>query len=304
MTQLRRILCATDFSPASAPAWSFAQRLAPAAKAELVLVHVVASMPVPTIEGSRIDVQGYQRLTEEERRKALAELERSRDAAADHGLSVAVHVEDGPTAPAILAVADRMKADLLVVGTHGRTGLTRFLVGSVAEHLVQLSTRPVITVRPLPAQGALVQRPIRRILYPTDFSPIGRLGWPWVRTIAKATGAEVNLLHVLREELPDPDIDPAFHALVKDAIREEAWTRAHSFLNTVGFPRRQIHVDFVHGVESDEIVRAAVEREADLIVMGTHGRTGLVRLALGSVARRVLHAAPCPVLAVGPPTGR
>ena len=85
-----------------------------------------------------------------------------------------------------------------------------------------------------------------------------------------------------------------------EAIREDAQKSADQFLAICGFPRDRIHVHLAHGVEADQIAHLAQARGADLIVMGTHGRTGLLRLALGSVTRRVLHAAPRPVLTVGP----
>jgi nucleotide-binding universal stress UspA family protein len=146
MPSIRRILCATDFSDASAPALAFAVRLARSTKARLSLLHVVPFVPLP-IEGA-IDAQTYQQLLDDDRRDAVQRMEAlARDGAA--GVPVDVHVEDGPPAPRILEVAERDGADLVVVGTHGRTGLDRLLLGSVAEHVVQLARQPVITVRPL-----------------------------------------------------------------------------------------------------------------------------------------------------------
>jgi len=137
-------------------------------------------------------------------------------------------------------------------------------------------------------------------MFPTAFSDAARRAWPWARALAEATGAEVDLLHVLLEAAPDKHLDPAFLARVAAAIREDAQKSADRFLADCGLPRDRIHLLLVHGVETDQIVHWAQARSADLIVMGTHGRTGLLRLTLGSVARRVLHTAPCPVLTVGP----
>ena len=299
MTALKRILCGTDLSPASGPAWEFAQRLALATRAELLLLHVVPVIPV-SMEGG-FDPRTYQRLMKDGRMEAVAACDRLVASVVDRSLRVAVRTEDGPAAARILAVADSEGADLVVLGTHGRTGLSRLLVGSVAEHVVQLASCPVVTVRPLPGLAGSSGRPLARIMYPTDFSPASRKAWPWVKALAEVTGADVDLLHVLLEVVPDRHVDPAFLARAAEAIREDAQKSGDQFLAICGFPRDRIHVHLAHGVEADQIAHLAQARGADLIVMGTHGRTGLLRLALGSVTRRVLHAAPCPVLTVRNP---
>jgi nucleotide-binding universal stress UspA family protein len=298
VARLKRILCATDLSAASTPAWAFAQRLAAATKVDLVLVHAVPLIP-PPIEGS-VAPGTYERVVEEGRTRALSACDELAESARTRGLAVTVHLAEGPAGPRILDAAERESADLVVLGTHGRTGLNRLLAGSVAEHVVQLSGRPVITVRPLPTPASLPDRPVARILYATDFSPASRRAWPWAHAIAERTGAEVDVLHVLLEVVPDRHLDPAFLAQAAERIRRDAQESAESLLGSWGLPRDRVRVHFTHGVEADAIAHWAASAGADLIVMGTHGRTGLLRLALGSVARRILHTAPCPVLTVGP----
>jgi len=299
VARLKRILCATDLSTASSPAWEFAQRLAAATKADLLLVHVVPPIPLPLEEGG-FDPGTYERLVEEGRTQALSACDQLAGSAKTRGLKVTVHVDEGAAGPRILDTAERESADLVVLGTHGRTGLNRLLAGSVAEPVVQLSGRPVITVRPLPTAASLPDRPVGRILYATDFSPASRRAWPWAQALAERTGAEVDVVHVLLEVVPDRHLDPTFLAQAAERIRRDAQESVESFLESCGLPRDRVRVHFAHGVEADAIAHWAASAGADLIVMGTHGRTGLVRLALGSVARRVLHTAPCPVLTVGP----
>jgi nucleotide-binding universal stress UspA family protein len=297
MPTLTRLLCATDLSPASGPAVEFAQRLAAVTRAELLLLNVVPPMPVP-LEGG-FDPGTYERLLEEQQAYARTGLEQLAERARQRGLGVTMHLEEGLPAPRILEAAERERADLVVVGTHGRTGLNRLLVGSVAEHVVQVSTRPVITVRPQLAGAAGPERPFGRILYPTDFSPAARRAWPWVRVLAERTDAQVEVLHVLLEVVPDHHLDPAFLAQAAARIRQDAEESMERFLADSGLPRARVRTQLGQGVEADAIVRAA-SAGAELIVMGTHGRTGFLQLALGSVTRRVLHDAPCPVLTVGP----
>ena len=301
MATPRLILCATDLSPASMPAWAFTQRLARATRARLGLVHVVPWIPVP-LEGA-FDAATYQRLIDEDRTAAREALDRLVRDAAGGAEGVSVHVEDGPPAARIVEVAERERADLVVVGTHGRTGLNRLLVGSVAEQVLQLAKTPVVTARPLPASPELPTPGLSRILYPTDFSPAARRAWPWARTLAEATGASVDVLHVMLDVVPDRHVDPAFLVQAEKAIREDAQRSADQFLAGCGLASDRVSAHLVHGVEAEQITHWAAARGADLIVMGTHGRTGVLRLALGSVARRVLHAAPCPVLTVGPEVG-
>jgi nucleotide-binding universal stress UspA family protein len=295
MTIIRRIVCATDLSPASAPAWAFAQRLAWATAAETTLLHVLPLIPIPMEAG--LDAATYQRLADEDREAARARLDEL--VAAAPGLRLVTRFADGPPAQRILEFAAGWPADLVVVGTHGRTGLNRLLLGSVAEQVVQLARCPVATARPLPAAPA-PEVPIRRIVYPTDFSPASRRAWPWALALAERTGAAVDVVHVLLEVVPDRHVDPTFLARTAAAIRAEAQKSVDEFLATCGLARDRVSIHLAHGVESEQVVHWAHARAADVIVMGTHGRTGLLRLALGSVARRVLHAAPCPVLTVGP----
>ncbi|HSE94931.1 MAG TPA: universal stress protein [Methylomirabilota bacterium] len=298
MPAVKRILLATDLSPASVPAAEFAQRLASTVQGEVLLFHAVPWIPVP-MEGA-FEPQTYDRLMRESREEAVTALDRLGETVRVTGVSVAVRVSDGPAGSRIIEAVTEWRADVVVVGTHGRTGLNRILVGSVAEQVLQLAPCPVITVRPLPRSWAPDRRPLTRVIYPTDFSPAARRAWPWARAVAEAAGADIDLLHVMLEPVPDRHVDPAFVARAAEAIRRDAQKAVDEFLAGCGFPRERITVDLTTGVEADQIARRAEARRADLIVMGTHGRTGVLRLALGSVARRVLHTAPCAVLTVSP----
>jgi len=298
MAAVRRILCATDLSPASEPAWAFARRLAAASRADVVLLSVLPPLPIP-MEGF-IDPATYDRLAAGGRAQAEADLQRFVQAAGTGAVRVTSRLVEGDPTTEILATGDREGADVIVVGTHGRAGLERLLLGSVAERVIHLAKRPVITVRPVPPSAAAPASGIRRLLYPTDFSATAQRAWPWARAVAEATGAEVDLLHVLLQVVPERDMDPVVVAQAAARLREQGQAEAALFVAAAGLPRERFAVHLVHGVEAEQIVHIAQARQVDLIVMGTHGRTGLLRLALGSVARRVLHAAPCPVMTVGP----
>jgi len=145
--------------------------------------------------------------------------------------------------------------------------------------------------------------PIRRILFPTDFSEHAHCAWPLALQFAKEFGAEVHLLHVVA---PPPrlteayavNFDPEKFAQILTAEASaslEKLAQAAKDLTIASHPEVRIGVDF------HEIIEYARTHQIDLIVMGTHGRTGLAHALVGSVAEKVVRRAPCPVLTVKHP---
>ena len=215
------------------------------------------------------------------------------------GLKVRIRLEEGgPPASRILEVATQEAADLLVVGTHSRTGLARAMLGSIADRIVRQAACPVLTVRPIPERAP--RREIRRICYATDFSPTARAAWPWVVAIASAAGAEVDLVHVTFEPVADRHLPAETIGRMAQFLQEQGRIEVERFLERSTLPRERIHVHLSPGVAGEQIVHQAQERAADLIVMGTHGWSGIVRWMLGSVAHYVIQTAPCPVLTIAP----
>jgi nucleotide-binding universal stress UspA family protein len=301
MTPIRQILCATDLSPASEAAWEEAQLLARVLGAELLLLHVIPPLPIP-LEGY-FPPSLYQELTEGAEREAHAGLGAWVAKLADPSVKLRSRVTAGPVALRILEVAREEGSDLVVLGTHGRTGVERVLLGSVADRVVRASPRPVVTVRPQPAA-----RPPRvgQILYATDFSPTARAAWPWVVALAEPTGAGVDILHVVPPPVADRHLPPELIARMAGLLEEHGQAEAERFLQQWErtapgrLSRDRLRVRTGRGVVEEQIAQWARARDADLIVMGTHGWSGLLRWMLGSVAHRVLQTAPCPVLTVGP----
>ena len=146
--------------------------------------------------------------------------------------------------------------------------------------------------------------PIRRILFPTDFSEYAEHAWSYALTFAQEFGAEVHLLHVVA---PPPRLAEAYavnfdpEKMVK-ALTEEAnasMDRTVEAAKSWGLIfRREVRV----GVDFREIIDYATKHDIDLIVMATHGRTGLAHALLGSVAEKVVRKSPCPVLTIKHPT--
>jgi nucleotide-binding universal stress UspA family protein len=248
--------------------------------------------------------QMYQELAEGAEREAKTRLDALLAKLGEPPLEARSRIVEGSAAMRILDVAREEGSDLLVVGTHARTGMGRVLLGSVADRIVRSAPRPVVTVRPHPA-GA---RPARmgRILYATDFSPTARAAWPWVLALAEATGAAVDLLHVTAQPVPDRHLSPELIGRMAALLEEHGQSEAERFLQQSErdrpgrLPRERVQVLIGRGVVEEQIAHWAQARGADLIVMGTHGWSGLLRWMLGSVAHHLLQTAPCPVLTVGP----
>jgi nucleotide-binding universal stress UspA family protein len=299
--RVHRILCATDLSPASEPAWEQARRLGQIFNADVLLLHVVAPVWLPA--DASISPALDQGWAETSRQQAQERVDQLVHRAGDPEGKVLSRVEEGSPGSQILEVARREAADLIVMGTHGRAGVRRLVLGSVAENLVRLAPCPVLTVRSTPSTQAAARwarpRSECRILYATDFSPSARAAWPWARVLAETTKGRVDLLHVAPEVVVDPRLAAADVSRMARLLHEQRQAAAEAFLAQVAMPPDSVRVLLRRGVAGDEMVRAARAHAARFIVMGTEGSPGL-RWMLGSVAHRVIQTAPCPVLTVGP----
>jgi nucleotide-binding universal stress UspA family protein len=147
MTRMRTILCASDFSPASRPAFRKAVELARAAGARLVLVHVLAPLTPLMLEDSYLMSKTWNETAAAARAAAAKQLDALVRAARKAGVRAASLLVEGVAAEQLARTAKAQRADVLVLGTHGRTGLTKLFVGSVAARVVATAACPVLTVR-------------------------------------------------------------------------------------------------------------------------------------------------------------
>jgi nucleotide-binding universal stress UspA family protein len=292
-TPLRTIVVATDFSPNARVARAWAEELAAQHHATLVLVHAFR----PVAPAAPEFVAWPQECYDEIRAGQRSELDRETDEARRSGVTVESELDIGSASEVVIAAAERHRADLIVSGTRGRTGWKRLALGSTAARLIRKARCPVLTVNPTDTG---FPRPVRTILVPTDFSEDAALATETAIRLFAAPGADrrVILLHAYHVPieatyLPGPVLMDAISAA--DARVQHAIGAVAERLRAPG-----IGVDVVtcEGDPPGKIVEQARCMSVDVIAMGTHGRSGLDRLFLGSTAERVVVSAGCPVLTV------
>jgi nucleotide-binding universal stress UspA family protein len=294
MSATTTILHPTDFSAHADHAFALACSLARATGSRLLIVHVA---PIPKLYTKR-----YYR---EEMEAALR-----RRQAPDPAVETGWHLLAGEAVPEILWLAQEIRCALIVMGTQGQTGLARLLMGSVAERVVRNAPCPVVTVKAPPreppptAEGpsetagpipAAVS--IQTILHPTDLSDRCAEAFRVACSLAKDHAARVIVVHVLEPRAAPVGMAPSPPLPEGHRGGMEEWLcRSHQ-----PAPGVQVECRVEEGDVATGIVSAARATACDLIVMGTHGRTGLGRLLMGSVAESVLRTAPCPVVTVKAP---
>jgi nucleotide-binding universal stress UspA family protein len=303
--QLNRIACAVDFSDSSRHALDYALAVARWYEAELTVVHVFDDRPpvdvIPTTV-SRFRHAPVQ-ASRERQRQVLRDLGHFVRAADVKGVDVDEVVEEAPDIAAeILVQATVRKADLLVVGSHGQSGIRRFLLGSVAERVLRTSDTPTLVVPPRTDRVVSGQAaPFKRILCPIDFSPGSLNALAYAMALAEEADASLMLLHVVEiaPELREA-ADLAEFPIAQVRVKAEAACRARLDALVPDSVRACCAVDtaVAEGKPSSEIRHQAAAHDADLIVMGVQGRGAIDLMLFGSKTHDVVRAGHCPVLTV------
>jgi len=293
-----RILCPVDFSDASRHAVDHALALARWYGGTITAAHVIppmmslqpsAGLPLyPPIVFTPQDLEQFRSETTK-----FVEAE---------GGSTQVNavVVEGSIATEIVQLAESLPADIVVMGTHGRSGFERLLLGSVTERVLRKAPCPVLTVPPR-AIDAVPLGPVlfTRILCAIDFSPSSLKALDYAVSLSAAAGARLSVVHVL--ELI-PTVEPVFiggpgleefHQVMRDAGRK----RLHEMVSTHGKGDGTITEVVGEGKAYREILRVAAEERSDLIVIGAHGGVAGVG-AFGSTTNHIVRQATCPVLSL------
>jgi nucleotide-binding universal stress UspA family protein len=295
------ILLPIDGSKLSARAVPFAQQLASPGESRLVVVR--AHLPSDDDLDLRIKYPDKSRAERAaiELRAAQAEFRAECERIHESGYGVDSRFVEGTAADAICTIARQAQADLVVMSTHGRSGFGRWLYGSVADAVMRRLPIPVLLISAVCASAWRVEKP-KRILVPLDGSSLAADVLPAAAALATSLGeSEIILLAVIE---PGMGIYPgaAVHD-VPDSVRAQA--QALAYLESVAHEIADLSPGpvtyrVVYGNAALMIASIAHAAEVDAIAIATHGRGGLARLVLGSVATRTLQLATMPVLIYKP----
>ena len=299
---IRNILVPVDFSEMSIQSIKTARRLARRFGASIHLAHVrqfdYASgffLPAPPMDP--FPVMTHEQDAEKNAAKDLHVLAR------ECGVPLATcHIlSGGPAFDETCRVAQKIPADLIVMPTHGRTGLKHVFLGSTAERIVQHSPCPVFVVREKKRRsktGPL--HSINTILVPVDFSDCSREGLQYAIGFANEFGARIILLHATYLGYIYSSEGTAIYDIpaLQKAARKNAERHMRQLVRTVNFGGVRFETAFTDASPVLDICSFAKEHDVDLIITSTHGLTGLKHVLIGSVAEQVVRRAPCSVLVV------
>lgn len=285
------ILVPVDFSPFSDYATDFAIFLAQNYNAEITLFHVVVMYETEVDEEDH--VYQLEKLVERKEKHSTENLERHQKKLKEKHVKIdSVIVRGVSAASSILEYKSKHNFDLIVMGTHGRTGIKNWIYGSVAEKVVRLAKIPVITLHNKSDLN------IKNILVPVDFSENSRAGIEEARKMAQQFKAKITYIHVIEQQL-----HPAFHVVGVESV----FTADHNLKGVTEDKLKEFCLEqndtstikVLEGSSHMVIADYANEIKADIIVMSTRGYSGIEHLLIGSTTERVVRIASCPVLTVG-----
>jgi len=279
---LKNILYATDFSGHSNAALPYALSIARKYGSKVFVVHVVSLSPLPS-SSPTIALQALAAQAVREAKEVMTKLESQLE-----GIPHKILIRKGDISKELSRIVDEERIDLIVLGTHGRTGISKVLMGSVAEEIFRQSACPVLTVGPNVCGEPAVAVEMRTILYPTDFSSESLAAAPFAISIAQEHQARLYLLHVT-----EGPVDRAMEGSLKERLLALIPQNAKFWCEP------KAYVDF--GSASEKILGLGEELAVDLILLGvkrTPRLAGASRHLATATAYKVVTWAICPVLTV------
>jgi nucleotide-binding universal stress UspA family protein len=298
MLEIKLILCPIDFSEFSIRAYSYALSMAEHYRAKVVAQHIVelAHHPYAQFAGSVGDFDSFSRAMLEGGKDQLREIVKKH---AHSEIQQELEVRQGLAPDCILSLAHERKADLIVMGTHGRRGFDRLMLGTTTDRVMRRASCPVMAVSQPPresmpdnsaSQPASAEQHhdhrLSRILFSTDFSENSERALRYAISATLEYDAELTLLHVVESATPAKDVIMTTASQLDKLIpAEERKTLRFKIAVRAGKPYQQI-------------IEFAEEAQIDLVVMAVRGRGALDLAVFGSTTYRVMQLGPCPVLAV------
>lgn len=301
---LEHILVGLDGSPLGESILAEVSVLAKGLNAQVTLLHVV---PVSRNLQSGDFYHFFGPLIQQEETKAYGYLRHVTQRLVDAGLTVQSRVKIGDAAAEILQTATEEEVDLVALATHGRSGLRRWVYGSVAEKVLHTTHTPLLLLRPTEEQPTLPSG-LTCIVVPLDGSPLAESVLPLAETLAMQCGTPLVLLRVV-EPFPVSFADPTSMAGINyQAVIDGLQDAADSYLRHVAATLQgkglSIQLQAPVGTPAEKIVGYTHGHPGSLIVMATHGHSGLVEVLVGSVTRRVVQHGNTPLLVIRPPAPR
>jgi len=277
-------------------------RVVPDIERESLLVDSLATMYVGEIAA------GYQERDQQIlhglREHAESYLEAQEEQLRMAGIDVSTTVRIGPPAEIIVEVANHVNATMIVMATHGYSGIQRWAIGSTADKVVHATHTPVLLVRS-PAVPMHEEPKLERIMVPLDGSTLSRQALPIATELAQLSHAQIILMHAID---PLAEAYPSAHALSQSLahpdrlLHEMVESADHQLSQVAGTLTKDSNVTVTPmaliGYPAEVVVDEAERRHVSLIIMATHGYSGLRRWTLGSTADKVLHSTRTPLLII------
>lgn len=293
---MRHLLVATDLSPIADAALDRAIAFAARDGAAITLAFAEPDYTVTPAMGEpeSAAILEWANISESQRDETDAALAQRAVKVKTAGVAVTVVAKKGNPDDLIPEIAGEVGADLIVIATHGRTGIKRFLLGSVAEHVVRRSPVSVLVTRGTVSGGG----EFHKILVGTDFSPGADKALRQAIALS-APGAEIEVAHVWNYPPGTWGLPSRTHAMeeLRTALTAGALERGTKIAEQWKDCGREVRFELLHGPAASVLTARAETTHRDLIAVATHGYRGFRRLLLGSVAEATVRHAPCSVLA-------
>jgi nucleotide-binding universal stress UspA family protein len=298
MIRLERILCPTDFSKYSFRAADYAVALARHDDSEVHFLHVIPSTVIP-MEQFPYAAEAIP-LTPEFRKRAVERLDAFVALSRSEGVRTRFTVAEGAPVTAILNSAEADRTGLICLGTHGREGVERLILGSVAERVLRKARSPVLTVSEPGDERAPKNAAFKHILCAVDFSSCSLAGLRYAIRFGEKFAAKITVLHVLDLGYSHPvdihaerDLTRFARAIIKDGKEE-----MRKFIRPVKSGRVRFNTELVIGTPVEQISDFALAKDFDLIITSTHGLTGFKHVLIGSIAEHLVRQSRVPLLVV------
>ncbi|MFZ0292708.1 MAG: universal stress protein [Candidatus Sulfotelmatobacter sp.] len=290
--QVKSILCPIDFSDFSASAYQYALSLADYYKARIVALHVVELWKYPFVDYAAQEAD-YSKVSRALNEGGEVQLQRFVKEYPARRLQPELVVRQGNAPNCILSFAQNENIEVIVMGTHGRRGFDRLVLGSTTDRVMRKAACPVLVVSDPSHRELSTDRDghhrLSRILYCTDFSNNSERARGYAISLAAEYGAELTLLHVAQKA---PDLARA------EVIIAERTQELNKLVSETERKNFNVRLIVRFGKPYEEIVRHATEAQASLIIMTARGGDAVDRAVFGSTTYRVIQLGPCPVLAV------